>query len=77
MLKEKVKVKTEDGTEKDNFEIYGFYSTIEGCFRGLLKKETRKYISRGKEHSIEELLKVIEKWEKLIAKKLSCLGKEI
>ena len=66
ILQKKTKVKD---PESKNFgqEIYlnlGYYSTLDSCINGIIKNETRNFISKNNIKSLEDLQKYIKKLEK-------------
>ena len=63
-LKEKGIKKSEDGTESEIFKDLGYYTTLEGCLYGLIKKETRKYIKNTNEATVSDLSNKIKELEK-------------
>lgn len=68
MLKEKVVVKDENSKNygEEDFRIIGYYSTIKNALEAILKSETRKYISKDKVNTLDELAKEIKNIEKKI-----------
>lgn len=51
---------------KEYYAILGYYPTIDGALKGLLKKEIKKYISKETEDSLKEAIQEIDKIEKRI-----------
>ena len=64
-LKEKAIVTTKEGEEKEGYKDLGYYATIDGCCYGLIKRETRKFISESEEASLKELIEKVEQIEKM------------
>lgn len=62
-LKEK-KINPENG--KVTYREIGYYTDIEGCYKGLMKKEIRKYIGKDEEISIKQLITKINKLESTV-----------
>lgn len=55
--------------DKEGNEVYeneGYYTSIESLLNGLIKKETRKFISKKGIQSMEELLNEIKRLEEYI-----------
>lgn len=45
---------------KEIFKDLGYYTTLEGCLKGILKTTTRGFIGQEGENSIKELLREIK-----------------
>ena len=55
---------------KEITTVQGYYSTIESVLNGYIKARTRKYISSDTENTLDELLKEIKRFEKVVEDKL-------
>lgn len=51
---------------KEVFKDIGYYTTIEGCLKGLEKANTRDFISKEQENIMQDLIKEIHKTNELI-----------
>ena len=54
---------------KEITTVQGYYSTIESALNGYIKARTRKYISQETQNTLDELLKEIEQYKKVIEDK--------
>lgn len=54
---------------KETRTVYGYYSTIESALKGYIKAKTRKYIAKETENTLDELLKEIQRYEKVVEDK--------
>lgn len=68
-IKGKIKDENSKNYGKEITETYGYYSTIESALKGYIKARTRKYISNDTEHTLDELLKEIKRFEKVVEDK--------
>lgn len=64
-LQEKTTIKDQNSRNygQEVFKDLGYFTSIEGCLKGVLKISTREYISKNVENSIEDLIleiKIIE-----------------
>ena len=48
------------------FKEIGYYTTIEGCLKGLEKANAREFISNEQENTMQDLIKEIHKTNELI-----------
>lgn len=67
-LKEKTKVKSKDGEETEGYKDLGHYVSLESCCNGLIKKETRSFISNSEEGSLKELCAKVKELETMFKK---------
>lgn len=51
---------------KEVFKEIGYYTTIEGCLKGLEKASTRDFISKEQENTMQDLIREIHKTNELI-----------
>ena len=51
---------------KEVFKEIGYYTTIEGCLKGLEKANAREFISKEQENTMQDLIKEIHKTNELI-----------
>lgn len=51
---------------KEVFKEIGYYTTIEGCLKGLEKANTRDFISKEQENTMQDLIREIHKTNELI-----------
>ena len=66
ILQEKTTVKDKESKNYGQ-EVYinlGYYVTLNSCINGIIKNETRNYISKDNIKSLEDLQKYIKKLEK-------------
>lgn len=68
VLQEKTTIKDRESENygKEIFKDLGYYVTIEGCLKGILKTTMREYINREEENSIQELIKQINNASKFL-----------
>lgn len=61
-LQEKTKIQDKESQNygKEIYKDLGYYATIENLLNGVLKKETREYISKEEENSLKDLKKFID-----------------
>jgi hypothetical protein len=61
-LQEKTKIQDKESKNygKEIYKDLGYYVTIESLLNGVLKKETREYISKEEENSLKDLRKFID-----------------
>ena len=65
-IKNTVQETTSKNYGKEITTVQGYYSTIESALNGYIKTRTRKYISQETQNSLDELLKEIKRYEKII-----------
>lgn len=67
-LKEKTTVQDQESQNygKEIFKELGYYTTIESCLRGILKANTREFVSKNQEHTILELIELIKSSRKFL-----------
>ena len=53
---------------KEAYENLGYYPSLEGAINGLIKYETRKFISKEDTNTLKDLQKEIKKIEGIIKK---------
>jgi hypothetical protein len=51
---------------KEVFKEIGYYTTIEGCLKGLEKANAREFISKEQENTMQDLIREIHKTNELI-----------
>lgn len=49
--------------------VYGYYATIESALKGYIKAKSRKYIAKATMNTLDELLKEIQRYEKVVEDK--------
>ncbi len=76
-LVELVERTSKEGEKYIAKEPYGYYGTLDGCFRGIMKKEVRQFVSEEDIKTIKQLEQFILDLEKELREKLSFLNKEI
>jgi hypothetical protein len=61
-LQEKTKIQDKESKNygKEIYKDLGYYVTIESLLNGVLKKETREYISKDEENSLKDLKQFID-----------------
>ena len=62
-LKEKTIVTSKNGEKSDGYKDLGYYTTLDSLFNGIVKYETRKFISETEDSTIKELLNKINEIE--------------
>ena len=69
-LQEKSTVQDEKSKNfgQETFKDLGYYTTIEDCLNGFLKRKTREYISKESINTIQDLKKEIKKTQEFIHK---------
>jgi hypothetical protein len=69
ILQEKSTIQDQESKNygKEVFKELGYYTSIEGCLRGLEKAKTRDFISKEQENTMQDLIKEIHKTNELIA----------
>ena len=67
-LKEKINITSKDGEEKEGYKDLGHYVSLESCCCGLVKKETRHFISNSEEGSLKELIAKVKELEVMFKK---------
>lgn len=67
-LIEKTRVKDENSKNygQVTFKDLGYYTTLEGCLKGILKTITREYISKDTINTIQDLQKEIQKQDEFL-----------
>lgn len=68
ILQEKKTVQDGKTKGEEYFENIGYYTSIESALKGLLKKETRKFLAKQDIVSLKETIKEIKKIEEEITK---------
>ena len=68
ILKERVRVKSKDGEETEGYKDLVHYVSLEGFCNGVIKKETRNFISNSEEGNLKELSAKIKELETLFKK---------
>ena len=68
VLKEKTIIKDESSKNygQEKYEDRGYYTSLEGCLMGILKINTREYITKVEEKSIQDVVEEIRKTEEYI-----------
>lgn len=66
MLQEKRIVQDGKNKGEEYIETLGFYSSIENAIKGLMKNETRKYVSKKETSTLKEAIKELENIENKI-----------
>lgn len=68
ILQEKSTIQDEESKNygKEVFKEVGYYTSIEGCLKGLEKENARAFISKEQESNIQDLIKEIHKTNDLI-----------
>ena len=72
MYKRQVQDKESKNYGKEAYENLGYYPSLEGAINGLIKYETRKFISKEDTNTLKDLQKEIKKIEGIIKK--ACEG---
>ena len=65
-IKNTIQETTSKNYGKEITTVQGYYSTIESALNGYIKVRTRKYISQETQNSLDELLKEVKRYEKII-----------
>ena len=68
-IKSTIQETTSKNYGKEITTVQGYYSTIESALNGYIKARTRKYISQETQNTLDELLKEIEQYKKVIEDK--------
>ena len=68
VLKEKTIVQDENSKNygQEVLKDLGYYTSLESCLQGILKKTTREYIAKQEENSIYDLIKEIKRAEEYL-----------
>lgn len=68
VLQEKTKIQDKESKNygKEIYKDLGYYVTIENLLNGVLKKETREYISKETENNLKDLKEFIKEKEKYL-----------
>ena len=68
ILQEKMIIQDENSKNygKEVFKEIGYYTSIEGCLKGVEKANTREFISKEEENTMQDLIKEIHKTNELI-----------
>lgn len=68
ILQEKMIIQDENSKNygKEVFKELGYYTSIEGCLKGVEKANTREFISKEEENTMQDLIKEIHKTNELI-----------
>ena len=61
-----IKDKKSKNYGKETFKDIGYYPTIDGCIRGLLKTTIREYVGKKEVNTLKELLEEVKAQEELI-----------
>lgn len=51
---------------KEIFKDLGYYTSLEGCLRGILKITAREYVSKDEENTIKDLQKKLKEMDEFI-----------
>lgn len=72
-LQEKSKVQDENSKNygQEIFKDVGYYTSLEGCLKGILKIATREYIAKDRVNTLKELEEVIKSTNKEIERRFS------
>ena len=68
ILKEKVVISDKDSKNYGEtiYKDVGYYGSVENLLNSLLKKETRKFISKETEHTLHELIDEVRNYQKYL-----------
>lgn len=68
ILQEKKLIQDKESKDygKEKFENLKYYTTIEDCIRGILKLETREFISKSQENTFKELMQYVKEQENFL-----------
>lgn len=72
-LQEKSKVQDENSKNygQEIFRDIGYYTSLEGCLKGILKIATREYIAKDRVNTLKELEEVIKSINKELERRFS------
>ena len=76
-LQEKNKVQDENSKNygQEIFKDIGYYTSLEGCIKGILKISTREYISKDCVNTLKELEEVIKNTNEELERRFNKLWK--
>ena len=68
ILQEKTTIQDENSKNYGNevFKELGYYTSIEGCLKGLQKANVRDFINKEEENTMQDLIQEIHRINKLI-----------
>lgn len=72
-LQEKSKVQDENSKNygQEIFRDIGYYTSLDGCLKGILKIATREYIAKDRVNTLKELEEVIKSTNKELERRFS------